>query len=428
MGERPWLERAARRQPLVLCLPLLMLLAWQVGVGQAPLWQRSWMSASTHLATVAVVVAPAAAAAAAWVEQRRHRGTFGLILSVSVRPPVRGALVQAGVAVALAGAVVLVAGVGVTTNVEVAGRPRVDVVMVLLLTVAVHSLLGSAVGAVWSRPWAAPVAAVLSYLWLVFLVTVPESDVEALSVFNDACCAVGTELDTGLLASQAGWLVGVGLVFAGIAAVRWRGAREVSMAAVVLVTGGLVVGAVAAPAAVANWDGLEAARAPDPRCRDGQVVVVCAWPEQEELLPAAVDALDRLIAAVDPRTRAAAGLPLRFSEPNLGEESAVVVLAGGGRSVDVAAADLVGALLPDHPSCATRADGTIAYPALWIRPYLETWLLERAGFTAVAASRLPPQDRAVMGLIVDAPEDRQLAWFEANLAAISGCSSAPVPV
>ncbi len=82
------------------------------------------------------------------------------------------------------------------------------------------------------------------------------------------------------------------------------------------------------------------------------------------------------------------------------------------------ALNLSSAVLPGMPDCARRTGTFRAYPA---RAPLTAWVTSVALQTPPGPGRLSPDEAALVQRVLQAPREKQLAWYEINRQALTTC-------
>ncbi len=281
----PW-RAAWRTSPALYCAPLLVAVVWyQLQVAMPWRFDPTWLAAYSRPAAGLFLIATVAAGCAAWDTSRLRRG--GLTGWVPVRSPLR--LLSASSLPALCLGMIGVATALLTTLPQTMGAPGwLDVrpLTVVVVAVAGHTLLGTALG--WLLPVYVSMPSVLvgTYLWHVYPAAMEPLWLRHLVGYGwEYCCPVWAVPDNRLF--WASLLVPLGLGGGALLLLAFRWVLLRSLLAVVTAGAAIMVAAEVAT-------GLDV----DPTVpRTGAMVceesepTVCVWPENVALLaPVAAEA------------------------------------------------------------------------------------------------------------------------------------------
>ncbi|MFC9581665.1 hypothetical protein ACFVJ8_02265 [Streptomyces yangpuensis] len=363
-----------------------------------------------------LALAPAAAAcsaAGAWEAARLRRGRIfdqapvrrPLAIALPVLLPVWG-MGLAGLTTALlltsqaAGALPALSHVGM-----IAAHAAV---------LAASTLLGYLLGRILPGLAAAPIAMVAGFCLIGFPVSFDPPWLRHLvAQAYDSCCEPGRVIDPAAVWSPL--VLATGLCAAALLIID----------PVVKAPRVLAIGITAVASSVAFWlvrdlgyDPVLARDSSDVVCDTAGRPTVCLWPETPDRRNV-VDLTRTQTARIE-----AVGIPLPATlsaSPRTGEGA--FGATGVVRSQDVPLR-LANLLMPSVPECARK---TGQYPALPARGPLTAWL------TATATAQLPQpapgrytsEDLAVVKQVMTHPGPTQLAWYEKNRQALSGCTETP---
>ncbi|MER7005313.1 hypothetical protein ABT297_20015 [Dactylosporangium sp. NPDC000555] len=392
--------------------PLLALVLLQGSAVVGTTTPLYWTAATANADLMLFIVVPVCAAVAAW-EGARHR--IGRIDTMTI---VRRSWQVALVAVAptlVMGLLGIAAAVASTAPAAVGapGLPDPWLIAVYILVMAGHTVVGYGLGR-WLPPaLALPISLAGSYVWLAYPAAIEPFWIRHLNGLSfEGCCTIDRSPSPRALLATAVFAVALGAgvlsALAGTRRMRAVGGAALTVLSIVAVTVALPLG----PSA-------DAPRGGSVRC-EGSKPVLCLWPEQEGsrgLVHAALASSYARLADV--------GMPLpavvtaREAEAR---DAIFVGLAARPEPRDVVLSLVAGAVPGTVPDCATRGE----WPGANSHVALTAWLALAAGVPASDLDGVaPPELIDLASRVRRLSNERQLAWYHANLAPLQDCTTQP---
>ncbi|MFV2125278.1 hypothetical protein ACFHWS_12125 [Micromonospora sp. LOL_013] len=404
----PWRSRAET----YVTVPMLALVLFQGAAVVETATPGYWTAAVAKANLMLFIVVPLCAVCAAW-EGMRHR-SGGIDTQTIARPMWTVVFVAVGptLVMGLAGVVAAVLSTA-PAAVGAPGGPHLGLVGVYLLVMVGYTVVGYGLGR-WLPPaLALPVSLGGSYIWLAYPAAVEPFWIRHLNGLSfEGCCAIDQQPDARALLAAALFAVGIG---AGTL-VALAGARPGHVGGALSFTALLVVAVtVAAPLGPSSGG----PRAGAPQCV-GQRPTLCLWPEQET----ARDAIHPALASAYPRL-AAVGvtLPETVTSQESNAADAVFIVLPAESDPQTAVLSLVSSIVPDTvPACAAEGE----WPGAHNRAALLVWMALAAGVPASELGPVAPPELIDLAVRVrQLDEDRQAAWYRANLAPLADCTTVP---
>lgn len=400
------------RAETYLALPMLALVALQGSTVVETVTTGYWTAAVASADLMLFIIVPVCALCAAW-EGARHRG--GGVDKLAIARPASLVLLVAVAPTLLMGLAGIVVAVLSTAPAAIGapGYPHPGLIPVYLLVMAAHTVVGYALGRWLPSALALPASLGGSYIWLAYPAGIEPFWIRHLNGLSfEGCCPIDQQPDSrALLATTlfaAGLIVGVLIALTGGRRARITGA-----------TGGTALVVAAATVAMPLGPSSDGPRAGSPSCA-GQAPVLCLWPEQEGARKTVHAAL---ASAYTRLAEVGLDLPATVTTKEGTADDAVFVVLHARPEPEIAVLSLVSSLVPDtSPDCAKNGE----WPGVHSHYPLTVWLALAAGVPETRVAGMAPPELLDLALRVRQLDDaRQLAWYRANLAPLSDCTSQP---